>query len=592
MTLTRGQKIALIVSLVFALPALTVGYYADDWIHEARLRGVLHGFDPTWFNLFEFGREGDVGGTPGPHTWWTGPVLKVRFFRPLTSMTVALDHRLGPVLGHVHGLLWFALLLWLAARFLRRVLPEREATIATLVYAMGEHHAATYTWISGRTSALVGALSLLALEAHASARDRGKAVPIAGLCAYALALLGGEGSLGALAWLWAFEWLRAREKGARLERDSLLKSMGGYAVITVGYLAFYALAGYGTKGSAAYRNPISDPLSFAMAAPERALMLVGDAFTGMPSDFHTLTDAAYRASVAWGVIVSVLSVLLIVWARKKCEPVERSRIDAMLLGFFGSMAPGLGAPPGGRVIVLSALGTSSLLAMLFVRAQQRWRLDRSKRALAALGFVGLFHFAFAPLMRLAQPMVLRPVVSAHEQLTARSRLAPHCGPRDEVLLIAAPDPIVGLYGNILWALQNPGQTRLLRPLSTTPADHRMLRTDPQTIELESVGRPFGMHPLERLVRDPRLPYTVGMSSPLQRVGHLAPFPGQADYRAVVTVLALEQGYPSRLRVRFDREIERAGACFATGFAGEVRSMSIPAVGETRLLRYAPGAMGL
>jgi hypothetical protein len=56
MSLTRGQKLALAVSMVMALPALSVGFYADDWIHEARQRGLTHGYPRTWTHLFECAR--------------------------------------------------------------------------------------------------------------------------------------------------------------------------------------------------------------------------------------------------------------------------------------------------------------------------------------------------------------------------------------------------------------------------------------------------------------------------------------------------------------------------------------------------------
>jgi hypothetical protein len=592
MKLTRGQWIALAISLLMALPALSVGYYADDWIHEARQQGLVHGFGPTWTGLFEFARAGEVGGTPGPSEWWASEIVKVRFFRPLTSITVALDHKLGPVLGHVHGLLWFSLLVWLAARWLRRVLPERDATIATFIYAMGEHHAATYTWISGRTSALVGALSLLTLEAHGRDRDDGRAVSWWGSLCFVLALGGGEGSLGVLAWLFAFEWLRARQEARALSLPALSRSLGSYALIALAYLAYYSRAGYGTLGSAAYRNPITDPISFAMAAPQRAVMLVGDAFTGAPSDFHTITAGAFRASIVWGVFIAIALLLLVLRLRKRASDGDRALMDVMLLGFFASMAPGLGAPPGGRVLVLSALGSSSLLAMLFVRARESWRSDRSTRARVAMVMVGVFHFALAPMLRLVQPAALRPVVLAHQQMTQKSRLEPHCARTDEVLLLAAPDPIPGLYGNVVWNVYRRDEVRLFRTLSATPADHELARIDANTIELAPIATTFLQHPLEQLVRDPRQSIGLGAEFALRREGPLAPFPGEGRYRATVRVVEMRDGYPAKIRVTFNGPIEGAGVCFATGFAGAIRSMPIPPVGARVRLQYAPGAMGL
>lgn len=592
MSLTRGQRFALLLSLVMALPALSVGFYADDWIHEARQRGLTHGYPRTWTHLFEFARRGEVTGTPGPPDWWSGPELQVRFFRPLTSLTVAIDHELGSLAGHVHGLLWFALLLVMAAVFLRRILPEREATIATFIYAMGQHHAATYTWISGRTSALVGALSLMVLEAHGRSRDRGARWSPWGTLLYVCALCAGEGSLGVLAWLFAVEWMRSSDQQKSSPWRDRLAPLLSYALVTLAYFPLYVLGGYGTLGSAAYRNPITDPVSFAKAAPERVVMLVGDAFTGAPSDFHTITDGAYKGSVALGVIVTIALIAGYVRARSRVDETQRTKLDALLVAFFGAMAPGLGAPPGGRVIVLSALASSSLLAMLFVRAQDRWRAERAWSSRAVVLAIGLFHFALAPLLRVVQPVVLRPVVRSHEQLAQRSQLAPHCRRGDEVLLVSAPDPIAGLYANVTWAVVRPGERPMFRVLSAAPTDVELHRVDAATFELEAIGTEFLHHPLERLVLDPRFPVVMDRDYPLRRLGRLSPLPGEANYRAMVRVVRMRDGHPSTIRVSFDRPLDQSGVCLATGLAGAIRSIPMPAIGSRVRLPYAPGAMGL
>jgi hypothetical protein len=516
----------------------------------------------------------------------------VRFFRPLTSITVAIDHELGALAGHVHGLLWFALLLGLAAVFLRRILPEREATIATFIYAMGQHHAATYTWISGRTSALVGATSLMVLEAHSRSRDRGARWSAWGTALFIVALCAGEGSLGVLPWLFALEQLRENEQQIQRPLRARLAPLLSYAIVTPVYFALYVLGGYGTLGSSGYRNPITDPVSFARSAPERVVMLVGDAFTGAPSDFHTITDGAYKGSIALGVIVTVALIAGFLRARSRVRGADRARLDALLFAFFGSMAPGLGAPPGGRVIVLSALASSSLLAMLFVRAQDRWREARARTALAALLAIGLFHFALAPLLRVVQPLVLRPVVRSHEELARRSQLAPHCRRGDEVLLVSAPDPIAGLYANVTWAVLRPGERLMFRVLSAAPADVELRRIDDRSIELEAVDAAFLRHPLERLVLDPRFPVVMGRDYPLRRLGRLSPLPGEANYRATVRVVSMRDDHPNKIRVSFDRPLEQLSLCFATGIAGAIRSMPIPAVGARVRRSYAPGAMGL
>ena len=81
-------------------PSLTIGFVGDDYTHQFILeRGSAHTSLRPW-NLYDFGTHPypwetrsiwwENGGLP----WWTQPDWKLRFFRPLTSLTIWLDHTL------------------------------------------------------------------------------------------------------------------------------------------------------------------------------------------------------------------------------------------------------------------------------------------------------------------------------------------------------------------------------------------------------------------------------------------------------------------------------------------------------------------
>ena len=82
----------ILLGVVLHLPSLGIGFYVDDYLHQLVLRGEapMHPLA-----LYDFGeladwtdREGDVGSFP----WWSTPDWKARFFRPLSSATIWLDH--------------------------------------------------------------------------------------------------------------------------------------------------------------------------------------------------------------------------------------------------------------------------------------------------------------------------------------------------------------------------------------------------------------------------------------------------------------------------------------------------------------------
>lgn len=124
MTPRRGTVwigLAIALALALQLPSLSAGFYADDYVHQLVLGdGIAIPSLKPW-SLFDFGeaREWPTEDNP-PWTlnWWTSPDFKGRFFRPLTSLTLWLDHTLygnHPLGYHVTSLLWYLGVLLLVA---------------------------------------------------------------------------------------------------------------------------------------------------------------------------------------------------------------------------------------------------------------------------------------------------------------------------------------------------------------------------------------------------------------------------------------------------------------------------------------------
>src|SRR5688500_362743 len=101
------------VVLVLSLPALGVGFFYDDWIHRLALDQSWSGYARDVFSVYEFNRglaENRVLMDVGLHPWFASPSLQIRFFRPLSSLLVALDLRIlgaHPLVAHLHSMFWF-----------------------------------------------------------------------------------------------------------------------------------------------------------------------------------------------------------------------------------------------------------------------------------------------------------------------------------------------------------------------------------------------------------------------------------------------------------------------------------------------------
>src|SRR5262245_35511913 len=119
-------RIALGLGLALSLPALTVGFSNDDLLQRLELEGKLPGYERPWLTLYDF--------TPpcrsiaeltnwGYLPWFSESDLSLRFFRPLSSALLTLDHALfgrNALAAHVHSLVWLMLLVGVTAALYRR----------------------------------------------------------------------------------------------------------------------------------------------------------------------------------------------------------------------------------------------------------------------------------------------------------------------------------------------------------------------------------------------------------------------------------------------------------------------------------------
>jgi hypothetical protein len=243
-------------AVMLCLPSLRHGLQADDSMFPAKLEAGA----PAW-SLFELDpADLPVARERGDVAWWSSPQLAARFFRPLASLSHALDFSLwpeAPWLMRLFNLLLYGGLVALAALLYRRLAPSIViAALAGLLFAIDEGHAFSVGWISGRNTLMAMFFSLLALLLHMRAHEAGRlSLRLLSTGAVALALLSAEAGVWSLALLVSHAWaLEQGSLGARLRGIALPLLVGA------AYSAVYVALGCGFRGSSFYRDP-SAPVS-------------------------------------------------------------------------------------------------------------------------------------------------------------------------------------------------------------------------------------------------------------------------------------------------------------------------------------------
>jgi hypothetical protein len=599
---------------LLALPSLGVGFFLDDYVHLAAVRGQ----NPiaSRFDVFCFA-PGDPGSIQklmdeGPYPWFTATTIKVHFFRPLSSALMALDYALfGKASAgyHLHSLLWYLALAAVVAGLMRRTLGGALGALALLIFVVDESHAFPVVWWSNRNAVVAATLALLGILAHLRWREEGwkPGAPLS-LLGYAAAFLAGESALGVLGYLLAYELLAAR--GGMLRR---LAHLAPAAALAAAYLLAYKAMGYGVQGMQLYLDPMAVPLEFLLHAPGRFLVLAATQFLSFPSELPAMLPVLEGPSAAVGAISVFLVVMGLRHAWPTLDPVERRALRWLGAGAAFSVIPFLAAFTSGRLLIVPSVGGSVVLAVLIRHGYRVWRsgaavtpkmtteqdaahcgaglrpasrsCDGGLRSAPDAGrrpapqlfvakalfivFVGL-HLVIAPLTWPALSWGFGAMARGAERVVMAAELDDTKIAQQRIFVIAAPDPVVGFYPVAMRGWRDRPKPAAWCTLSmAAPFDHRITRTGPDRFLLTvEDGQMFTTMP-EALLRDVRYQFE----------------PGSTVHTAGYDVTVLEMGAigPRQLEVRFRNNLEDPNYVFLSWENGTLRRLQMPPLGESLLL---------
>ena len=571
------KRLAVLASLLLALPMLGSPPLEDDVFHRGMVEGRLSAvhWGPT--ELYDF-----IGAPSRPPSqlrehgvlpWFAADDLKVRFFRPLSSGILAGEITLvgdRAWVSRLHSLAWFFVVLGLVVVVNERTLEPRAAALATLIYALSGGLLLPVSWPAARHELICTVFALLAFWWHVRARDDGWTPGrVLSPLAFAVGLLAGELTLGAVAVIALWEWFARTDRW----RDRIV-AVTPIAIVTLGYLVFYAVRDYGTRSTAAY-VPLTLDLASAAAVLRHFGILAGELVAGTPSDAFGLAPVGVQTiGAVWGAAMVGAAWWLFSVVRPHLDPREATAVRWMALASLAAALPGALAIVGGRVLVLALVPASGVASILVLRG---WALRRvlqraaATRAIASLivVIIAFGHFITGPVMRVTIGMALGRVAQAQHDLAAA--LSP-C--RGVMVLVAAADPIVATYVPSMMSLTDHAPERV-RVLSMAPVDHRIERVTPTGFDLVLSRTRPARTLWERLFR--RAPLPAGTHVQISSLD--------------ATVIEDVSGTPTRMRFDFGEPLDSPHLCFYQWRDGRIATLAPPKPGDVIVLAHERGPTG-
>ncbi|MCZ6597782.1 MAG: hypothetical protein O7B99_09105 [Planctomycetota bacterium] len=553
----------MVVAVLAHAPCLGFGFHADDYGHQLVLRGLVdHPTIQPW-NLYDFGGlpgPGDESWEAGSFPWWTSPDWNVRFFRPLTSLSLWLDHAVygNQAAGyHASGLLYFALLLAIALALYRRLgLPSRAVLLALLVLGLEDGGVIPVGWLANRNSLLEVLFQITALLVLV----RGGPLPVALLLAFG-ASLAKESGVVTFAVL-ALYLMVAPGIGPTRRRVGIAACFG----IAAAWVAWLVASGYGAS-CLFYPTPWDEPGAFlgrlAVLLPIGPVSLSSP----LPSDILFLRPS-WAAPAAIACLLLAAPVTAIVLRTVRSHPAVVFLGGWLLL----TLIPQAGAPISDRLLLGPAVPFAALLGLFLDRAltPEFW-VPKHVRTLALVLLVSAI-----PLSGLS--LVARGVQMAKLATLSRDTVVqadvgpPELGAR-EVFWLQSPSELPALVPISAWSIETGDLGVRHWVMQMGRRGVRWSRVDAHTFELESLDSPFASGPLERVFLSHSDEFTVG-----QR---------WSTALFEVEAIAVEPDGVRTIRVTCPDDLEDPRYRFLTWRDDRLRRIDPPAVGETLTLETVP-----
>lgn len=559
-----------LLGIVFSLPSLTNGLQTDDWFH----RYILMGYDTAHQNPFQMYDWLLLNGDPsqihdlvnkGVAPWWTDEHLSYLFFRPLSVLTYCFDYRYfpnSPWLMHVHNLLWYGGLLFVATCVFRKLIhPIGIVGLAAFMYALDDAHGFVVGWIANRNSIIATFFGVLSLLFHIRWRlDKWFYGAFLAPFCLALSLLSSEFGLGTCAYLFAYFLFLENENW----RPRFLKYLP-YGLVLLVWILFYSINQYGVRGSGVYFNLHTDPIGFLSHFWYRAPFLLALQWFHVPFKmiftFQGLVELAQSYFFLLIVVGSCFIPLLV------SSPLARFFAAGMIL----SLIPITAALSMDRLLLFTGIGAFGLIALgihdaITIKGKrvpiQLWKMGFG----IVMIFLIVIHAVLSPFRYLQKVTAWKSIVSTDEK--PYRTLPDQIDCTDKILLLINPVFAQSdmYFHQVMDRVPIPKNTYLLAsgifPLEVKRMDTNTIRVKPTNGYLVTL--------IDRYFRSVKNPFHIGDRLKFENMD-------------VEIETLTKDGRPFEVAFHFRVPLEDDSLVWLQSDRGKYIPFELPAIGKSKIL---------
>jgi hypothetical protein len=573
----------IVAGVAYHLPSLRWGFAWDDYVHQMMLRDLVPGRHVAPWDLYGFG-ETPAPGEPlfetGMFPWWSPPDLKLRFFRPVTSLSIWLDHQVWGAWAtgyHLTSLVLFALVLVASYGLFRELgLPPAAGLWPLALLALDDVHTLPVGWIANRNTVLATLFTALAalLALRYERRRATGLLPLIGLSA--LAACGSKESGVAVLPIVALAVVCATLQNARASwRTAIQRAIRSPAVwiagvVVLGFLTFYVTGGFGAK-SIVYPAPWQDPTGFALRVARVVPIGLLSLFFGISADLAIVRPELTLTFI----IAAVILIPLLLWGVVRVTRASPAIIFAGGWLLFALLVEA-GGDPSDRLWMNASVGAALLLG-LFLYTVGSWRVCWKQRRFLTLGLAVVILLA-GPIGAVAslpiRTTVLRDLMVGDRQYAATAEIDRSVPPPRDVIVLNVPTPLLGLTLASTWRVVHDDVDTRIFPLQYGRCGMRIERVDARTLRLTATERPWLENAVEQVFRTQAAPPAIG-----------------TRYRTVafdVEIVAVDDTGVRTLRLELHNDANAPRYQFLAWWDGRLRRIVMPTIGgELQLPTVSP-----
>ncbi len=573
----KYQWWAMGIALFLVSPALWIGLQLDDYFHWSLVtqQTLLPATSDKAgvFGLFSF-LDGQAERTHqlmdlGMVPWWTLDTIQYAFWRPISEMTHGIDYLFlsqWPWLMHVHGLVYFALLLFFTAKLFDDIQGNEHGAAllgasasfwAFWIFALSYTHGLPAAWLANRNAILATLFVVLTLRAHHRWREEGGLSNLMlSLVFFVAGLLSGE--LAVSAGLYLFSYALFLDRGSFIRR---MMAIVPYGVLGVLWLVVRAAMEYGAKNSGHYIDPSHDVVLFLQVFGERAVSLLAAQFFAMPPELLSAlpSQSKFMVQVTLLVVLAVFIVPLVVSDR---------RARFWLAGLILCVLPVCATIPHSRLLMCVGLGAAGLLGLLLAQWRSAWVAGSKQWFMLPIIVLLMFcQFVISPLLLPLEAASIRLGMDDALNSGARNLPISEDNKHKTAVIINPPMSSVAGYVNGIRLFESLPVARHTLPLVSGRKEITLRVVDANTIEISADQGLYDAHN-EGLLRDPNQGFevedTIGLS-----------------VMAVVVKKVNEQGVPTVAEFSFKHPVHEnnSDVDFYIWAAGKPVLCELPKVGN-------------